>query len=131
MELKFFVPMIIPSATHQEKKIATRGKRVIVYEPPKVMAARAKYAAELARFVPKRQLKGPLWLTTKWIYKDSKTHPAETWKTTKPDTDNLVKMLKDVMTSLHFWKDDAEVACETIQKFYDIVPGLYVEIKEL
>lgn len=53
------------------------------------------------------------------------------YKSTKPDTDNLQKMLKDVMTELNFWKDDALVASEVIEKFWAEVPGIYIRIEEL
>lgn len=52
-------------------------------------------------------------------------------KTSKPDTDNLEKALKDCMTRLHFWKDDAQVASEISEKFWAAVPGIYVRIEEL
>lgn len=76
---------------------------------------------------------GPVALTTKWMYPSTKLHPEGTWKATKPDTDNLVKMLKDVLTSLGFWRDDAQVASECIQKFYvsQSLSGIYVQIEPL
>jgi Holliday junction resolvase RusA-like endonuclease len=40
-------------------------------------------------------------------------------------------MLKDVMTALGFWKDDAQVASEIIEKFWADIPGIYVVIEEL
>ena len=51
--------------------------------------------------------------------------------TSKPDTDNLVKLLKDVMTELHFWKDDAQVASEVIEKYWADLPGIYVKVESL
>ena len=51
---------------------------------------------------------------------------------TKPDTDNLIKVLKDTMTKLRFWGDDAQVAKETIRKQWSkIKPGIAIEIAEL
>jgi Holliday junction resolvase RusA-like endonuclease len=38
------------------------------------------------------------------------------WKTTRPDTDNLIKALKDTMTDLGFWDDDSQVADERVRK---------------
>ena len=118
MKVKFFLPMMIPSATHQEKKIMVVNGKPVVYEPQNVKDARQKFT-------------GPVRLSTTWIYLATTTHPVKSWKITKPDTDNLVKLLKDVMTDLGFWTDDALVACEEIQKFYLDKPGLYVEIEEL
>lgn len=131
MVVQFFVPMKLPTATHQEKKWGVRNGKPYSYEPANVKDARQKFMDNLARFVPIEPLSGPLALTTKWIYPADKKHPAKIWKATKPDTDNLVKLLKDVMTGLVFWSDDAQVVSETIQKFYDDIPGLYIYIEEL
>ncbi len=49
----------------------------------------------------------------------------------KPDTDNLQKLLKDCMTAVGFWKDDAQVASEICEKFWAEVPGIYVCAEEL
>ena len=51
------------------------------------------------------------------------------WKVSKPDTDNLVKGLKDIMTdSAVFWHDDAQVCAEIITKRYADVPGIYITV---
>lgn len=39
--------------------------------------------------------------------------------------------MKDCMTRLHFWKDDAQVASEISEKFWAAVSGIYVRIEEL
>lgn len=117
--------------THQQKDITVRGGKPIVYESAELKAVRAKYEACLAGHVPDRMLQGPLRLITKWCFPLSGKHRDGEYKTTKPDTDNLVKMVKDVMTDLHYWKDDAQVASEIIEKFWAKMPGLYVYIEEL
>lgn len=48
---------------------------------------------------------------------------------TRPDGDNLIKMIKDVMTQLGYWNDDAQVYSETIERFYGDVPGVLVRIE--
>ena len=57
--------------------------------------------------------------------------PGGEYRTSKPDTDNLVKMLKDVMTELGFWKDDAQVASEVIEKYWAQIPGIYVKVENV
>ncbi len=47
----------------------------------------------------------------------------------KPDTDNLQKLLKDVMTAVGFWQDDAQVASEIVEKFWAEIPGIYIRAK--
>ena len=53
------------------------------------------------------------------------------YKITKPDTDNLQKLLKDCMTSVKFWSDDAQVASEVVEKFWADIPGIYIRVTEL
>lgn len=50
---------------------------------------------------------------------------------TRPDTDNLQKLLKDVLTGLGFWKDDALVAVEHVDKRWADRPGIYIKIEPL
>lgn len=105
------------------------GKPVF-YEPQELKVVREKLRAHLGRHVPDEKMAGPLRLTTWWCFPKG-THPNGSYKTTKPDTDNLVKMLKDVMTELHFWQDDAQVASEVIEKYWAALPGIYVKVENL
>jgi len=58
-------------------------------------------------------------------------HKDGEYRITKPDTDNLQKMLKDVMTRLGFWQDDALVASDFCEKFWAELPGIYIKIQPL
>lgn len=133
--IEFFIPMeSISNTTHQQKSITWdhKKKRPIVYEGEKLRNARAQYEAWLAPHRPKEPLKGALQLVMKWQYdKVGVKYPKP--KTTKPDTDNLVKLPKDVMTKLGFWKDDAQIASEIVEKYWTGygVSGLYIRIEEL
>ena len=101
------------------------------YEPAELKAVRAKFAGSLAPYAPDKPIQGPIRLVTKWLFPIKGKHRNGEYKTSKPDTDNLVKMLKDVMTDLHYWKDDAQVASEIIEKFWSEKPGLYVCVKAI
>lgn len=72
-----------------------------------------------------------LRLLTKWCYTAIGKHKNGEYKITKPDTDNMIKLLKDVMTGLGYWTDDAQVASEITEKFWSEQPGLYVRIEQL
>ena len=67
----------------------------------------------------------------KWLFPITGNHINGEYKLSKPDTDNLQKMLKDIMTDLKFWTDDALVASEITEKFYADTPGLFIVIQEL
>lgn len=130
MSLEFFVPMIPPTVTHQEKKISVRGGKPMVYEPQELKEAREKLKAYLSNYRPKEPYRSGVRLVTKWLFPQG-VHMDGEYRITKPDTDNLQKLLKDVMTSLGFWTDDALVASEIVEKFWASNPGIYIWIEEL
>lgn len=131
MRTECFLPMIPPTATHQEKKVTVRSGKPVVYEPAEVKTARAKLTAHLAQHQPSRRLRGPVQLIVKWCFPIQGDHRDGEYKTSKPDTDNLIKLLKDCMTKVGFWKDDAQVASEINEKFWAKVPGIYIFASEL
>ncbi len=54
------------------------------------------------------------------------------WHTSKPDTDNLAKQLKDAMTRLGFWGDDRQVAAYgRMEKLYGERGEWRVRVREL
>lgn len=131
MAIEFFMPMAkVPTATHQEKQVHVINGKPVFYEPPEVKAARQKLAAHLGQHVPKEPFCCGVRLIVKWCFPCGRHKPG-TYKNTKPDTDNLQKMLKDVMTKLQFWQDDAQVASEVVEKFWSALPGIYIRIEEL
>lgn len=129
--MEFFMAMEPPTVTHQEKKVAVRNGKPIFYEPAHLKLARAKLMGHLAEFAPKEKFEGPVQIVVKWCFPKIKGKLNGQWKDTKPDTDNLNKLLKDCMTDLHFWKDDAQVASEICEKFWSDVPGIYIKIISL
>lgn len=129
---EFFMPMIPPTITHQEKKIHVVNGKPVTYEPPELKDARAKFMAHLAQhsdaYFP---YTAAVRLTVKWLFPIKGKHKHGEYRITKPDTDNLQKLLKDCMTKLSFWTDDALVASEICEKFWSDTPGIYVKIEEL
>ena len=131
MVIEFFMHMIPPTATHQEKKIRIVNGFPVVYDPGPVKAARAKLRDALAGYgAPDEPLAGPVRLTVKWCFPRG-NHKDGAWKTTRPDTDNLQKLLKDCMTEVGFWKDDALVVSEITEKFWADIPGIWIRVEEL
>ena len=131
MQISFFLLMIPPTITHQQKDITVRRGKPVVYEPAELKAARTKMEAYLAKHAPTVPLRGAVRLIVKWCFPLAGKHKDGEWKTSKPDTDNLQKMLKDCMTRLGFWNDDAQVVSEVVEKFWAKVPGIYIAAEEL
>ena len=129
MKIEFFMPMKNPpTVTQQEHKVTVVRGKPVFYEPAELRAARQQLLDLVALHAPEQPMNGPLQLVTKWIWPGKTTE----YKTTKPDTDNLIKMLKDCMTRAHFWHDDAQVASEVTEKYYDTgATGIWVQVREL
>lgn len=129
--LRFFVPMIPPTTTAQMRQVrVVRGKPTF-YEPPAVADARARLTAHMAQHRPAAPLTGALRLVVKWCFPLAGKHQDGDYRTTRPDTDNLQKLLKDVLTALGYWHDDAQVASEIVEKFWAATPGLFVQVEQL
>lgn len=131
MQISFFLPMIPPTVTHQEKAWTVINGKPVPYEPAELKVARSKLEAHLAKHIPVHGMRGAVMLAVKWCFPITGKHEDGEWKTTRPDTDNLQKMLKDCMTRLGFWKDDAQVASEIVEKFWAKIPGIYIAAEEL
>ena len=133
--MQFFIPMCPPTVTHHDKELHAfmRGGRpcAVLHDSPELKDARAKLRAGLAPHAPAIPLGGPVRLVVKWLFPAQGRHPDGAWKTSKPDTDNLDKALKDEMTRLHFWQDDAQVASEISEKFWANTPGIFIRVEAL
>lgn len=124
---EFFMPMKPPTTTAQQHKVT--GSHF--YDPPALKAARAKLEGHLAAHIPATPYAGPVELVTTWCFPVTGKHRNGEYKYTRPDTDNLQKLLKDCMTRCGYWKDDALVCREIVEKFWADIPGIYIKIKEL
>lgn len=131
MKIRFFLPMKPPTVTHQEKSVHVVNGKPVFYDPAELKAARSKLTAYLARHKPAAPLRGAVRLVVKWCFPITGKHKDGEYKYTKPDTDNLEKMLKDCMTDLGFWKDDAQVASEITEKFWAKLPGILIYAEEI
>ncbi|MEY8428448.1 RusA family crossover junction endodeoxyribonuclease [Lachnospiraceae bacterium 46-15] len=130
MAMNFFMAMEPPTATHQEHKVAVIKGRPVIYDGPELKAARQKLLAHLSKHKPRERIETGCRLMVKWCFPRGRHRQGE-YRTTKPDTDNLQKLLKDCMTACGFWKDDALVASEIVEKFWADPPGIYIQIEEL
>lgn len=131
MATEFFMAMIPPECTHQEKKVSVVKGKPVFYDPPEVKNARSKFTGYLAQHKPVEPYKTGCRLLVKWCFPRNGNHRNGEYRITKPDTDNLQKLLKDCMTAAGFWKDDCLVASEIIEKFWADIPGIYIRIEEL
>lgn len=132
--MRFKLKIIPPTATAQQKGERVIGGYIHHYKKRKVEQAEAILRDALLPYIPDEPITDkPILLEVSWIFpfpKSAKKHlPGQMrWKITRPDTDNLNKLLKDVMTDMGFWKDDALICAETIEKMYGDEPGITINI---
>ena len=131
-----------PTITHQQKSVRIVNGKPIFYEKEELKNARDIITHGLLKYglhnIQKKKgneifKKGiPISLSVKWCFDGKKgNHSHGSYRITKPDTDNLQKLLKDCMTSLNFWYDDAQVVEEHIGKYWSDTPGIWISITQL
>lgn len=128
---EFFMPMIPPTVTAQMHKVTVRNGEPVFYDPPEVKDAKSKLTGSLTLHRPAEPYDTGVRLIVKWLFPLKGRHRNGEYKITRPDTDNLQKMLKDCMTKCGFWNDDALVASEICEKFWSDIPGIWIHIEEL
>lgn len=92
--------------------------------------AESELEAHLDRYRPEHPTEHAVILDVVWCF-PSEGHADGAPYVKKPDTDNLQKGLKDVMTKLGWWKDDAQVFSEHATKVYSRIPGIRIDVREV
>ena len=129
--MEFFLDIIPPTVTAQMHKITIRYGKPQIYDTPKLKAARALFCAALRPYRPREPMQGPVSLTVEWFF-STKSHKEGEFRTTRPDTDNIQKLLKDCMTMVGFWGDDAQVCREkVIKRWSKVSPGISIRVHEI
>ena len=131
--MRFKLKMTPPTATAQQKGERVVGGYIHHYKKKNVAEAEAILRDALLPYIPETPIEDqPISLWVCWMFpypKSAKKHQPG-WiraKTTRPDGDNLNKMLKDVMTDMGFWKDDALISAELVTKIYSDEPGIVID----
>ena len=121
----------MPKATSQQKGVRVVRGKPHFYEKNSVESARREFTLALKEYAPKMPSGKPIKLTI-WFAFDTKN--KKLWgqpKTTRPDTDNYLKLFKDCMTSAGYWLDDAQVVDERIFKTYAEKATIMVRWEEI
>lgn len=125
---EFFMDMIPPTATRQQRGCAAvNGKRV--YYDRSNGGAEAKLTAYLAQHIPDKPYTGAVQVVIKWCFPLKAKHRNAEPHTSRPDADNLCKSLLDIMTRLHYWGDDRQIYSLVCEKFWADRPGIYIRIR--
>ena len=129
--IDFFLNIEPPTVTAQEHKVRVIRGKPMFYDTEKLKTARGTFESLLQKYRPQSPLEGPVALIVDWHFA-TKTHKEGTYRVTRPDTDNLQKLLKDCMTRAGFWKDDAQVCREEVTKRWSRErPGIHITVATL
>lgn len=116
--------------TAQQKRVTYANGKPHFYYPEKLQESYNAYLNDVWPYRPEKPLEGPLQLHISFYFgtKDKKRWGKA--KPTKPDTDNLIKGFKDVLTAAGFWKDDAQVVFESTYKAWQNRGCIIVDISK-
>lgn len=107
-EFELWIP--IPSATAQQTGIAIRNGKPYGYKKQKVKDAEKLFALALKPHRIPEPIEGAIKLTIVWSYQTKDKKRNGKLKTTRPDLDNLNKIIQDSLVKAGFIKDDSQVA---------------------
>lgn len=106
----------IPKGTSQMKRVNHRSGKFFMGKDLKL--AHDLYMNSLFEFSPERPIEGPVALGLVFAYSIKDKKKRGTMKTSRPDCDNIVKLVIDVMTELGFWVDDAQICQLRVTKMW-------------
>ena len=132
-EIEFVLLIDPPRTTEQEHRVGGRkaNGQYIVYRDPKLINVMDTYFTELRPYVPESPFVGPVSLTVEWGFPNKVQKTWGSWKVTRPDTDNMIKLLKDCMTRSGFWRDDSQVCNETLRKKWSESGYIWIRIEAI
>ena len=112
-------------------RVAMMGRFPTVYTPKETREAEDTFLQQAIKQKPETPLEGPLSISIKFYKIKPKSKPKKVihW-TTKPDLDNLVKLVIDALNKV-FFQDDSQIIEIQATKQYDQTPRTEVEIRKI
>lgn len=133
----FTVKIDPPNSTHQAALRILKSKSGKMFvgklKNSKINRWCSLFEAVVQAYKPPIPLDAPIRMKVKFFYAPPKylikeCKNGDIWKTTKPDTDNLVKAVKDSLARVGFFVDDSRICDETVCKFHSLEPRMEFEI---
>lgn len=115
-----------PRTTSQQKGARIVNGHISFYTKDKVRAVLNDYKEKLEPYKLSKPLVGALHVNIKFLYKGKGV-----WKETRPDLDNMVKLLLDAMTQCGFWEDDSQIVILNAGKLYSDHDEIEIGITQL
>lgn len=130
--IEIFIPLEkIPSATAQEKGYKVIRGKVVTYEKEKVKQVRQLYQSHLCHYIPDKPIDGAVLVQIDFIYYKPDLDGNYQHKATKPDLDNVAKLLLDVMTECGYWHDDSQICTLGLAKYWaknKSICGIHIKV---
>ena len=126
-----------PKGTAQQKGESVSNGRIHHFEKANVRKMRQIYKEKILHEMERDSIKaplieGPVFLSVDFYFSIKDKKKQNKWKDTKPDLDNSVKLLQDVLSDLGFFaKGDEQVACLVLHKFWSVRPRVKIEISPI
>ena len=128
--MKFYVKMDeVPKTTAQQKKFSTKTKTF--YKTSKIKQSEYLLVRALSGKQPRKTYETPIELSVTWLFPHTKRSKDGERKATRPDLDNLQKLLQDIMCKLGYYKDDSLITDLKVKKRWHRHSGLIIEINEV
>ncbi|WP_317300894.1 RusA family crossover junction endodeoxyribonuclease [Allobaculum stercoricanis] len=126
--INIFIPEQPSKTTHQS---GTRYANKRTYKTASLIGWENTLKRHLIKHVPNEPMHGALYLDVVFGFTTCNKKNIGKWKTTRPDTDNMIKTVKDMMTRLGYWDDDSQVVYETCRKMWTKKAGILIRIESL
>lgn len=139
-EIHFDVKLEPTKATHQSclRVMRRRGGGMFVgkYANSKVKLWVSDFSKIIAKHRPSTPYDFPVSLFIKFRFPHLKSSSSEykknpQWKTTRPDLDNMEKVILDSLTEQGFFVDDSIVCSKTTEKVHDANYGIEILIRKI
>lgn len=134
--LQFFLACVPPTVTHHSKRIVRVRQFARLADTDALVGAKAMLDELLLPHQPPTPIASPVRLTVTftWPWRVSTSKRVQATgaapKTTKPDLDNLCKVLTDRLAALRFIPaEDGVVAEIHARKFWGTTPGIDVVLE--
>lgn len=137
--MKFFIKCIPPKSTAQASTRILKRKNgsqfVGKFSNSKGKKTQNELMILLQEFVPDEPYTGAISVSVSWTYPWRKSESKKNMNkgyipcTTRPDVDNLCKLLFDCMTRLGFWTDDSLIVDLRFKKGWGDSNGIDIEIE--
>ena len=134
--ITFHLPIIPPTTTSQQKRLVMVSGKPKFFHNQKHQQAEGDLLSLMSQHKPEKPFANPIRVTVKLVYPWRKSETkkrreqVEVAHTSKPDCDNIVKLINDCMTKLQFWVDDSQISTLIVIKRWGDNVGITVNIEE-